>query len=122
VTTAKSVGEKWNRWFRAVSLAAAVLLCVVALSRCSHTSETSGAVKRYGLRGEIVRLDPQTHAALIKHEQIEGWMKAMTMEYPVKDNREFQALHEGDRITATVFVRDLDYWIGEIHHEAPREK
>jgi Cu/Ag efflux protein CusF len=43
-------------------------------------------------------------------------MEAMTMDYPVKDQVEFDALHAGDRITATVFVQGLNFWIGEIHH------
>ena len=69
---------------------------------------------RYRIHGEILRLRPENRLAVIKHEKIEGWMEAMTMEFPVKDPREFEALHSGDRITATVFVRELDYWIGDI--------
>ena len=38
------------------------------------------------------------------------------MEYPVKDASEFATLHVGDHITATVYVQDLNYEIGEIHH------
>jgi Cu/Ag efflux protein CusF len=45
-------------------------------------------------------------------------MEAMTMEYPVREKAEFAKLHVGDRITATVFVQDLDYWVGHIHREA----
>ena len=37
------------------------------------------------------------------------------MDYPVKDPGEFDKLHAGDRIAATVFVQDLNYWLGEIH-------
>lgn len=106
------------RSFRTHSFAAGILLCLISLSNCSHPIQ----VKRYQLRGKIVRLDPQAHTALIEHEKIEGWMGAMTMEYSVKENSEFQALHDGERITATVFVRDGDYWIGGIQHESSPEK
>ena len=58
----------------------------------------------------------------IKHQKIEGWMEAMTMEFPVKDTEYFRSLNSGDRITATVFVRDLDYWVGDIHREESDEK
>ena len=61
-------------------------------------------------------LDPQAHIAKINGQKIEGWMEAMTMEYPVKDQKEFDTLHVGDHITATVFVQGLNYSIGEIHH------
>jgi len=70
--------------------------------------------------GEVVRLDANLKVALIKHEDIPGWMKAMTMEFPVKDQAEFNKLKVGDQITATVFVRDLDYWIGEIQPATPK--
>ena len=72
------------------------------------------------MRGEVIRLDANLKVALIKHEDIAGWMKAMTMEFPVKDQAEFNKLKVGDRITATVFVRDLDYWIGEIQPVAAK--
>jgi Cu/Ag efflux protein CusF len=114
--------REWNPKFGIVSLVAAVLLCLIVLASCRRTSEATGAVKQYRLRGQIVRLEPQAGAAVIKHQKIEGWMEAMTMEYPVKDTGEFQSLHSGDRITATVFVRGFDYWIGDIHYEAPQDK
>ncbi len=101
-----------------------VLLFVACLVSCSRPvrNTVGGPVQRYQLHGQIVQVDAKAHAALIKHQKIEGWMEAMTMEFPVKDEREFQALHAGDQITATVFVQDTDYWIGEIHHEIIREE
>ena len=67
---------------------------------------STAPVKEYALKGEIVSLVPQGQAANIKHEKIDGWMEAMTMEFPVKDKSEFDSLRVGDRITATVFVQD----------------
>ena len=114
-----------RNWAQAVPIfwvAAVVFLCSICLSSCSRRNDAASAVRRYQLRGQVVRMDPQAHAAVIKHQKIEGWMGAMTMEFPVKNEGEFQALHDGDRIRATVFVRDLDYWIGDIQHEMPHEK
>ena len=73
-------------------------------------------ITKYKLDGVVVGLDPKAHLAKIKGQKIEGWMEAMTMEYSVKDHAEFDSLHVGDHITATVFVQDLNYWVGEIHH------
>jgi protein SCO1/2 len=73
---------------------------------------------RYSLRGEILRLDPAAHTATIKHEKIDGWMEAMTMEFPVRDSKEFAALRTGEHITATVFVTDSGpYWVSDIHED-----
>ena len=72
-------------------------------------------VGRYQLNGEIVHLDPVHQLTVIRHQKIEGWMEAMTMEFPVKNIDEYRRLRVGEHITATVYVQDLDYWIGEIH-------
>jgi Cu/Ag efflux protein CusF len=45
-------------------------------------------------------------------------MEAMTMEYPVKDQAEFDKLHTGETINATVYVQGNSYWVGGIHEDA----
>jgi Cu/Ag efflux protein CusF len=75
-------------------------------------------IQRYSLHGEIVRLDGQGNIATIRHQKIEGYMDAMTMQFPVKDARDFASLHPADCINATVFVQGYSIWIGEIAHQA----
>ena len=53
-------------------------------------------VKQYPMHGEVLRLDSQGKIAAIKAGKIDGWMEAMTMEYPVKDQAEFDKLHTGE--------------------------
>ena len=92
--------------------------CLPALlASCSRESAPSKPVQRYSLHGEVVRLVPSSHTAVIKHEKIDGWMEAMTMEFPVRDKAEFAKLSEGKRIRATVLVQDLDYWLEDIRQE-----
>jgi Cu/Ag efflux protein CusF len=91
-----------------------ILLLTFALSACKDKAKAP--IERYKLDGAIVSLDPKGHIAKIDGQKIEGWMEAMIMDYPVKDQTELDALHVGDHITATVFVQDLNFWIGEIHH------
>ncbi len=74
----------------------------------------SGGVKRYALEGEVVGLDPATKNAKIKHGKIEGFMDAMTMEYTVKPDADFDKLHTGDHIRATVVVQDPIYWVTDV--------
>ena len=92
-----------------------ILLLASALGACRAPQEKL-PIKQYQLDGVVVSLDPQGHTAKIDGQKVEGWMDAMTMEYPVKDRAEFDALHVGDHIAATVFVQGLNYSIGEIHH------
>jgi len=71
-------------------------------------------LKQYAMHGEVLRLDPQGKIAAIKAGKIGDWMEAMTMEYPVKEQPEFDKLHVGDKIDATVYVQGNSYWIGGV--------
>jgi Cu/Ag efflux protein CusF len=86
----------------------------VVLAGCTREKKSTTPIKTYKLTGEVKRLEPDRSTAVIKHEPIEGWMEAMTMEFPVRDKAEFARLVEGKRITATVNVQDLDYWLTDI--------
>jgi Cu/Ag efflux protein CusF len=77
----------------------------------------AGSILRYQLRGQMVQVVPDAQAVVVAHDDIHGWLEAMTMQYVVKDKGEFAKLHSGDCIRATVFVRDYEYWIGEIRRD-----
>ena len=86
------------------------LLWLLMLAGCAQKTPE----KRYPMRGEIKALDAAAHSATIDAGKIGDWMEAMTMEYPVKPDAEFQKLHVGDRIEATVIVGDPAYYVTEI--------
>lgn len=95
-------------------------LVTVFLVGCSQPPEPAGPVRRFPLQGEIVQLDAERQVARIRHGRIDGWMEAMTMDFPVRDPSEFAKLKIGQRIRATVFQResDMDYWVGAIEVES----
>jgi Cu/Ag efflux protein CusF len=104
----------------------AVVVFSVVLAACQQATLTAvkeeakdEPVRQYALHGEVLRLDPQGKIAAIKHEAIGDWMGAMTMEFPVKDQPEFDKLRAGEKINATVFVQGNSYWVGEIHEDTP---
>lgn len=70
--------------------------------------------QRYVLKGVVLRLRPDNRVAVIQHEKIEGWMEAMTMEFPVPDAAEYAKLKEGARIRSTVCVNDMYYWLTSV--------
>jgi Cu/Ag efflux protein CusF len=88
-----------------------ILVLALALAGC-HAKTPAG--KRYPLQGEIKAIDTTSQTATIDGEKIEGWMEAMTMEYPVKPESDFQKLHVGDRIQATVVVLDPGYYVTDV--------
>jgi Cu/Ag efflux protein CusF len=91
-------------------LTLAFLLTLVA--GCQRTPPKPAV--EYQMRGEVVRLDPAGQLATIKGGKIEGWMEAMTMEYPFKDKQEFAKLQVGEKIQAKIMVQGTDYWIAAV--------
>ena len=100
----------------------ATLAALLLLTACQQSSVKESSkdepLKKYALHGEVLRLDTQGKIAAIKHEKIGDWMEAMTMEFPVKDQAEFDKLKTGETINATVNVQGNSYWINDIQ-EAP---
>lgn len=92
------------------------LLFVLTLAGCQRNAAPRPVVE-YKMHGEVVGLDPAAHLATVKHEAIEGWMGAMTMEYPVKDQTEFAKLKVGGKLDAKIKVQGTDYWIATVNPE-----
>jgi len=87
-----------------------LLAALCLLAACGHKE----LAKRYPMQGEVKALDPAAKTATIDAGKIGDWMEAMTMEYPVKPDSEFQKLHVGDRIQATVVVAGDIYYVTEV--------
>jgi Cu/Ag efflux protein CusF len=84
------------------------------LAACRKPGSESAPIRKYSLRGQVVRLDSTRRVATIKHEKIDGWMEAMTMDFPVQEDQDLTLLAPGRGISATVYVRDLEFWIGDV--------
>src|SRR5579863_8666599 len=98
-----------------ICVAIALLVLVTACQQAPVTSTAKEEakdepVKQYAMHGEVLRLDPQGKIAAIKAGKIDGWMEAMTMEYPVKDQADFDKLRAGEKINATDYVQGNSYW------------
>jgi Cu/Ag efflux protein CusF len=93
------------------------LLATLLLLGCSQKPAPKPPAE-YQMRGEVIRVDPSAQLATIKGEEIQGWMPAMTMEFPIKDKQEFQKLKVGEQIQAKVLVQGTDYWLANVS-EAP---
>lgn len=89
------------------------------LAACGAKQQTES--KRYPMQGEIKSLDPAAKTANIAAGKIEGWMEAMTMEFPIKPESEFAKLHVGDHIQATVVVNDLKYYVTDVKVLPPKQ-
>ena len=95
-----------------------LLLWAVAGVLVGCSSGERAQPKHYMMQGQIKSLDPAAKTANIDAGKIEGWMEAMTMDFPVKDEADFAKLHAGETIRATVFVQGLQYWVGNVQPES----
>jgi Cu/Ag efflux protein CusF len=88
-----------------------LLSLAILLAACGSKAP---AAKRYPMEGDVKALDAPSKTATIAAGKIGDWMEAMTMEYSVKPDSEFQKLHVGDHIQATVVVQDPNYYVTDV--------
>jgi protein SCO1/2 len=88
---------------------AAVVAAIVA-SGCSRTAPT----KEYQLTGQILDVKADRTEVLVKHENIPGFMPAMTMPYKVEDAKVLAGKEAGDLITATLVVGQTEAHLSKI--------
>lgn len=67
-------------------------------------NDADRGTRRYELKGQILTVRPETNEILVKHEDIKGFMPAMTMPYAVTNGDELKGLAAGDLIDATLVV------------------
>lgn len=93
-------------------------MLAMLITACTQTprqeAQETQPVKTYQLSGEIVAMDDHTQVVTVKHEEIKGWMDAMTMGFPVKEKAEFEKLKPGVKISASVHVQGDDFWLSKI--------
>ena len=80
-----------------------LLLIAAGLAGC----KAEPAVKSYPLRGQILSITPETdgrRAVTVKHEDIPGFMPAMTMAYYVRPPTDLDTVAPGDLVTADLFA------------------
>jgi protein SCO1/2 len=70
-------------------------------------------VKEYQLKGQILDVKPDTGEVLVKHEDIPGFMMAMTMPYKA-DAKILADKQPGDLITATLVVGETEAHLSQI--------
>ena len=67
--------------------------------------------KRYDLKGKVVAVNKSERTATIAHEDIKGYMPAMTMPFKIKNDADLVMLKAGDQVTGTLVVDDISSWL-----------
>src|SRR3954470_13372268 len=82
---------------------------------CHSKPESKGASRHYPVTGRVLALDAKNQTVSLDAAAVPGYMEAMRMDYPVPSRKDFDSLHVGDKIQATVNVYDSgDYDLSSI--------
>jgi protein SCO1/2 len=90
------------------SLVAGVVVLGLLSTSCSR-SKPSG--RSFDLHGQVLAVDEAGLRVTISHDEIAGFMPAMTMPFRVKEARLLKNCEPGDLVRATLFVTDTDAWL-----------
>jgi protein SCO1 len=89
----------------------------LACKNAAAVDESPGNVNRYPLKGKVVSVDKAAKTAKVDHEAIEGFMPAMTMEFPIRADWVWGDLVAGSDIRAELVVDNSakdPYWLENI--------
>jgi protein SCO1/2 len=91
-----------------------ILLVVLAAPACRRDAPAAG--QRHPLKGKVVAVDLSERTVTVAHEDIPGFMPAMTMPFVVleKDAPLLREVSPGDEITATLVAPDSRYWLEDL--------
>jgi protein SCO1/2 len=93
----------------------ALLLVPLLLAGCSRSQ-----ARQYPLKGQVLAIGPSPAfpgrtELTVRHEDIPGFMPAMTMAYFLKAGESAGGIAAGDLITATLFVNGGDMYLQALH-------
>jgi protein SCO1/2 len=92
-----------------------VLAVALLLSACSRSESTALSGETiYPLRGVVREVRQEDSSVVIEHEDVPGYMPAMTMPFNVRDEALFEHLKPGEAIAFELVVTDDSSWIRDI--------
>jgi len=85
-------------------------LCILTVSSACGPRRSINE-KRYGLKGKVVSVNKADRTVTIAHEEIVGYMPAMTMPFTIKKDADLEMLKPGDEVTGDLVVDETSAWI-----------
>src|SRR2546426_6465951 len=99
-----------NRARKSRLITVLLLSCfVVLVAGCRP--RPSANEKRYPINGKVVAVDKKDRTATISHEDIAGYMPAMTMPFRIKNDADLEMMKPGDQVTGSLVVNDTSSWV-----------
>jgi protein SCO1/2 len=82
----------------------AVLVVLAVVSGCRQPAPATS--RQFPLTGEILAISADRSEITVKHDEVKGFMDAMTMPFVIKDRTQLDGLAVGDLVAATLVVTD----------------
>jgi protein SCO1/2 len=89
-----------------ILLAFSILLLALACGPRRSASE-----KRYPIKGKVVAVDMADRTVTLSHEDIVGYMPAMTMPFKIKNDADLAMVKPGDQVSGMLVVDGLSSWV-----------
>ena len=74
-----------------------LVMCVCGVTACRRSANE----KRFDLKGKVIVVEPDKHLVTVSHDDIKGYMPAMTMPFTVPSESDLKILAPDDQITTT---------------------
>jgi protein SCO1 len=86
-----------------------VAICCLSFVACRRGNE-----KRFDFKGKVIAVEPEKRLVTVSHEDVKGYMPAMTMPFAVKNEADLQILAPDDEITATLVIDGKHSWLEDL--------
>ena len=93
-----------------------ILFSTFLFTACQQTETKTASTnaKRYPLKGKIVAVDRAKKKATVAHNEIPGFMEAMTMDFPIREDWVWEDLTKDAEIRAELVVDNDGFWLEKI--------
>ncbi|MEP6850185.1 MAG: SCO family protein [Acidobacteriota bacterium] len=95
-----------------------IFFLALSFPSCQRSADlnVSPDAKRFPFKGKVISVNKEAKKAKIEHGDIPGYMEAMTMEFPIREDWVWDELKPGADIEADLVVDDpnAQYWLEKI--------
>jgi protein SCO1/2 len=90
------------------------LLVISCHAPASREARPRPSPQVFTVKGVVREIKPDGRTAVIRHEEIPGYMEAMTMPFRARGTNELSAVKPGDEITFRLLVTEDESWIDQV--------
>ena len=99
------------QWLKHATGLALILLLAGCAGNNPRAKSATPLMQAFLVRGVVKELKPADNTLVIQHEEIPGYMPAMTMPFQIKNPKEMTGLSPGDNVSFQMVVTKTDGWI-----------